>query len=155
MLSSSQKDNESNVEFPGRLKRLAEDCECTSLTVQARKDYSVRETLITGLRSDVIWSWRTPRPKSLAAYHLLVLRNNQVTFRNLFEVLNLQLLPRPGSSPRHFGGSRIHLRCPTDLEQASVELSVLRPEPAPTLKVPSQKRHLSQMLQRRILGVGM
>ena len=35
MLSASQKDNESIVQFSGRLKGLVEDCECTSLTVQA------------------------------------------------------------------------------------------------------------------------
>ena len=54
MLSASQKDDESIVQFSGRLKRLVEDCECTSLTVQAHKDYLVRDALISGLRSDDI-----------------------------------------------------------------------------------------------------
>ena len=54
ILSASQKDDESVVQFSGRLKRLVEDCECNSLTVQARKDYLVRDALISGLRSDVI-----------------------------------------------------------------------------------------------------
>ena len=53
-LSASQKDDESIVQFSGRLKRLVEDCECTSLTVQAHKDYLVRDALISGLRSDDI-----------------------------------------------------------------------------------------------------
>ena len=54
MLSASQKDDESIVQFSGSLKRIVEDCECTSLTVQAHKDYLVREALISGLRSDYI-----------------------------------------------------------------------------------------------------
>ena len=40
--------------FFGRLKRLNEDCECTSLTVQAHEDYLVRNAQISGLRSDDI-----------------------------------------------------------------------------------------------------
>ena len=54
MLSASQKDDESIVQFSGRLNCLAEDCECTRLTVQAHKDYLVRDALISGLRSDDI-----------------------------------------------------------------------------------------------------
>ena len=54
MLSASQKDDEFIVQFSGRLKRLVEDLECTSLTVQAHKDYLVRDALISGLRSDDI-----------------------------------------------------------------------------------------------------
>ena len=54
ILSASQKDDESIVLFSGRLKRLVDDCECTSLTVQAHKDFLVRDTLISGLRSDDI-----------------------------------------------------------------------------------------------------
>ena len=54
MLSASQKDDESFVQFSRRLKRLVEDCERTSLTVQAVKDYLVRDALISGLRSDDI-----------------------------------------------------------------------------------------------------
>ena len=37
ILSASQKDDESIVQFSGRLKRLVEDCECTSLIVQAQR----------------------------------------------------------------------------------------------------------------------
>ena len=37
LLSASSKDDESIVQFSGRLKRLVEDCECTRLTVQAHK----------------------------------------------------------------------------------------------------------------------
>ena len=55
-LSASQKDDDSIVQFYERLKRLVEDCECTSLTVQAHKDYLVRDALISGLRSDGIQS---------------------------------------------------------------------------------------------------
>ena len=51
MLCASQNDNESSAYFSGRLKRLVEDCECTSLTVQAHKDYLVRDALLSGLRS--------------------------------------------------------------------------------------------------------
>ena len=54
MLSASQKDDESIVQFSRRLKRLVEDRECTSLTVQAHKDYLLRDALISGLRSDDI-----------------------------------------------------------------------------------------------------
>ena len=54
MLSASQKDDESILQFSRRLKRLVEDCECTSLTVQAHKEYLVRDALISGLRSDDI-----------------------------------------------------------------------------------------------------
>ena len=54
MLSASQKDDESIEQFSGRLKRLVEDCECTSLTVQAHKDYLVRDALISRLMSDNI-----------------------------------------------------------------------------------------------------
>ena len=54
VLSANQKDDESIVKFSGRLKRLVEDCECTSLTVQAHKDYLVRDASISGLRSDDI-----------------------------------------------------------------------------------------------------
>ena len=54
MLSASQTDDESIVQFSGRLTRLVEDCECTSLTVQAHKDYLVRNALISGLRFDDI-----------------------------------------------------------------------------------------------------
>ena len=39
MLSASQNDDESIVEFSGRPKRLVEDSEWTSLTIQAFKDY--------------------------------------------------------------------------------------------------------------------
>ena len=51
MLSASQKDDESIVQFSGRLKRLVEECECTSRTVQAHKDYLVRDAVISRLRS--------------------------------------------------------------------------------------------------------
>ena len=54
MLSACQKDDESIVQFSGRLKRSVEDCECTRLTVQAHKDYLVRDALISGLKYDDI-----------------------------------------------------------------------------------------------------
>ena len=54
MLSASQKGNQSIAQFYGKLKRLVEGCECTSLTVQAHEDYLVRDALISGLRSDDI-----------------------------------------------------------------------------------------------------
>ena len=54
MLSVRRKDNEPIVQFSGRLKRLVEDCECTSLIIQAHKDYLVRDALISGLRFDDI-----------------------------------------------------------------------------------------------------
>ena len=54
ILSANQNDDESIVQFSGRLKRLVEDCECTSLSVQAHKDYLVRDALLSGLRSDDI-----------------------------------------------------------------------------------------------------
>ena len=54
MLSASQKDDELIVQFSGKLKRLFEDCECTSLTVQAHKDCLVGDALISGLSSDDI-----------------------------------------------------------------------------------------------------
>ena len=52
VLSASQRDDESIVEFSGRLKGHVEDCESTSRTVQAHKDYLVRNGLLSGLRSD-------------------------------------------------------------------------------------------------------
>ena len=58
MLSACQKDHESILPFSGRLKRLVEDCEYTSLTFQAHKDYLVRDTSISGLRSDDIRAWQ-------------------------------------------------------------------------------------------------
>ena len=53
MLSALQKENESIVQFSGRLKTV-EICECTSLTVQAHEDYLVRDALKIGLRCDDI-----------------------------------------------------------------------------------------------------
>ena len=41
MVSASQKDDESIVQFSGRQKRRVEGSECTSLTVRAHKDYLV------------------------------------------------------------------------------------------------------------------
>ena len=54
LLSATQKDNGSIVKISGRLKRLFEDCESTSLTVQAHKDYLVRNALKSGLKFDDI-----------------------------------------------------------------------------------------------------
>ena len=54
MLSASQTDNEPIVQLSGRLKRLVEDCESTSLTVQAHQNYLVRDALLLGLSSDDI-----------------------------------------------------------------------------------------------------
>ena len=54
MLSASQKDDESIVQYSGRLKRLVEDCECTRLTVQAHKDHLVRDALLSGFSPDDI-----------------------------------------------------------------------------------------------------
>ena len=47
MLSPNQKDDQPIVQFSGRLKRLVEDCERTSLTVRAHKDFPVRDALIS------------------------------------------------------------------------------------------------------------
>ena len=51
MLSASQTYDESIVQFFGSLKLLVEDYECTSVNVQAPKDYVVRDGLLAGLRS--------------------------------------------------------------------------------------------------------
>ena len=52
LLRAKQNDKKSIVQLYARVKRLVEDCECTSLTVQAHKDYLLRDNLIP--RSDDI-----------------------------------------------------------------------------------------------------
>ena len=52
MLSASRKDNESIVQYSGKLKRIVEDCECTSLIVQAHNDELLRDALTYVFRSD-------------------------------------------------------------------------------------------------------
>ena len=82
------------------------------MTVQAEKD--MYETpFYRGLGLMTIeqdyWGRKTSRATSIAAYRLNVSPNNLVTFQNLVEPLNLQLLPRPSCSQRQLGGSLIDM----------------------------------------------
>ena len=54
MLGASQKDEESIIQFSRKLKRFVEDCECTSLTGQAHKDYLLRDALKSGIMSNSV-----------------------------------------------------------------------------------------------------
>ena len=54
LLSAGRKVNKSFVAFSVELKRFVEDCQCTSCTVQAPKDYLIRAALLSECRSDDI-----------------------------------------------------------------------------------------------------
>ena len=83
MLNASQKDDKSIVQFSGSLK-LIEDCESTSLTVQAHKDYLVRDALISlNIRAQV---WRHSS-KTVGAGRLQV-RHRYRTIQCLFEIFS-------------------------------------------------------------------
>ena len=95
-------DDEFIVQFSGRLKRLVEDCECTSLTVQAHKDYLVPDAFVSRLRSDDIWARLLEQEvfkskKTIAANRLHVLLNYPMIFRKIIEGLSLQLWLLPFS----------------------------------------------------------
>ena len=95
MLSASQMDYESIVQFSGRLKRLVEDCECTSLSIQAHNDYLVRDALISGFRSDDVRARLLELEDSKAnidsCISLACAIDLSSDFRNLFEAMNFQL----------------------------------------------------------------
>ena len=159
MLSASQKNDEPVVQFSGILKRLVEDSECTSLTVQAHKNYLIREALMPGLRSNDIRErllkledYKVDIDSSLSLDRLHVLSELSSDISKSFRSAESSAVAaaKPATT-----SSTWHLRCPIGFERASSSLSVLRSKTAPTFKVPSQTGQLSQKLQSRTLGVCM
>ena len=54
LLSSKQKDEESIPDFIKRLKLLVEECECQDVTAAHHRNLLSRDSLVSGLRSDLV-----------------------------------------------------------------------------------------------------
>ena len=161
LLSASQRDEESIVQFSGRLKRLVEDCECTSLTVQAHKDYLVRDAIISGIRSVDICSRLLELEDSKAdidkrtspalanelssdfSKSIRSAESSTVAATNPFAQTTQGQPDRPSTSAAQQVSNKPRPRC---------QFCCLKQHQRS--KCPAKKEHLSQMLQSRTLGVG-